>query len=132
MGHRPEAGGPPSRKEGFGPAAGNTSSRAPREDWNSHLLRGHPAMRASVSEGLAVHFHDARRAITSGHREDLSDPLPHDLRVTAPEESGRDGLFAIEEEERIRIAAIEMLLHSIGLIGVEECEPGLPGYRVPQ
>ena len=89
-------------------------------------------MRASVSEGLAIHFHDARRAITSEHREDLPDALPHDLGVAAPEESGRDGLFPIEEEERLGIAALEMLLHAIGLIGVEKGEPRLASDRVPQ
>src|SRR5437773_10115019 len=71
---------------------GIARSRAPREDWNSHLLWTHTAMRAAVAEGLAVDFHDARSAITSEHREDLSDPLPRDLGVTAPEETGRDGL----------------------------------------
>src|SRR5207244_12213583 len=85
-----------------------------------------------MPERLAVDSDDARGAITSEHREDLPDPLSHDLGVTAAEESGRDGLFAIEEEERLRIAALEMLLHSVGLICMEECEPRLPGYRVPQ
>ena len=85
-----------------------------------------------MSEGLAIHFHDARRAITAEHREDFPDPPPRDLGVTAPEEPGRDGLIAIEEEERVGIAALEVLFHAIGLIRVKECEARLPGDRVPQ
>src|SRR6059036_1425419 len=122
MGIRPEAGGSPSRREGFGPAAGSAGPvlRTPCKNRNSHLFRTHAAVRSAMADGLAVDFDDARAAITTEHREDLSDPLPRDIRLAAPEEAGRDRLLAVQEEKGVGVETLEVLLHSIGVVGVQE------------
>src|SRR5437764_12121182 len=78
-------------------------------------------MRAAMSKCLAVDLDDARGAIAAKHRKDLSDPLPREIRLAAPEETGRDRLVAIEEEKGLGIAALEMLSHALGLVRVYEC-----------
>ena len=85
-----------------------------------------------MTKRLAVDFHDARGAVAAQHREDFTDPLASDIRRAAAEESGRDGLLSIQEEERLRVAALEMLFHAIGLVGMQERETRLSGDRVPQ
>src|SRR5256885_11501489 len=89
-------------------------------------------MRAAMSKCLAVDLDDARGAIATKHREDLSDPLPREIRLAAPEETGRDRLVAIEEEKGLGIAALEMLSHALSLVRVEECETRFTGAGVPK
>ena len=85
-----------------------------------------------MAEGLAVDLDDARGAIATKHREDLSDPMPREIRLAAPEETGRDRLVAIEEEKGLGIAALEMLFHALGLVRVQEREARLSRDGVPK
>ena len=85
-----------------------------------------------MTKRLAVDFDDARGAVAAQHRENFTDPLASDIRRAAAEESGRDRLLSIQEEERLGVAALEMLFHAIGLVGMKERETRLSGDRVPQ
>src|SRR6266571_4185343 len=104
--------------------------RTPGKNRDLHFLRTHAAVGSAMTEGLSVHLHDARGAIAPEHREDLSDPLSRDIGFAAAEEAGRDRLLAIQKEEGLRIAALEVLLDAIGLVRVKECETRLSGDRV--
>jgi hypothetical protein len=89
-------------------------------------------VRSAVTDCLSIDSHDAGATIAAQHRQDLSNSLPRDLGVAAPEESGRDGVVSIDEEKRLRIAAFEVLLDAVRLFRVKERKPRLSGDRVPQ
>src|SRR3989442_462326 len=76
--------------------------------------------------------HPLSPAIPRERGEGLSYPLPRDPGVAAPEQVGRDRFLAIQEEERARIAALEVLLYPIGLVGVKKGQTWLSGDGVAQ
>ena len=78
-----------------------------------------------MSEGLAIDSYDARGAIATEHREDVSDPLPRDVGFAAPKKTGRDRFLAIQEEERRGVAPLEVLFDAIGLVRMQERETRL-------
>jgi len=85
-----------------------------------------------MADRLTVDSHDAGSTIASEHREDVADALPCDVRIAAPEEAGSDRFLTIDEEERLGVFALEVLLDALGLIGVKKRETRLAGDRVPK
>src|SRR2546423_15224303 len=107
-------------------------SGAPGEDRDVHLGRSHAAVRSTVTEGLTVNANDARSAIVDQHREHLTDAPPRDLGIAPAEQSRIDRLVAVDEEERARIAALQVLLHARRLVGMQEDQARLARERITQ